>query len=548
MNRRRSAFTAAVTVGVVLAGWAGTAGAHASLASSDPADGAVLETAPTAIVLTFTEPVDPVEGSIRLLAGNGTPIDVGDADQSLGDATMRVAVPALDDGTYAVGWSAVSADSHPISGAFLFTVGAPSNNPGALLLAQARGATTDTGATGWLGIGRWFGYAGFALLIGVLALTAICAPTLLGSTRTAMLATIGAAAAAIGTVLMIAAQASAITDTGWSPGGWPDVIDTRSGRWWFARLIPLAVAPLAIRARTSFGDRRIASISGLAAAGTTFAIITAGGHAATGRWTAAGFVATVLHLTAMTVWIGALVVIVAVAPRPRLWQTASAVSPWALGSVVVLAGTGFVNGWRQLDGLDGLTDTSYGRWLVVKLVVVVVVVAGAAVSRSVLARHRRTAAATNDDGAAPSLTTIRRSAILEAVGMAVVLGATAGLVNTPPPVALANPAPVTVSASDVQGVRVAQIELAPARTGGTTLHVVINSPGGSLDKADEITVTASLPEEQLGPLEITVTPAGPNHVTTNAADFPLPGVWEIEVTARYGEFDQVIFTIEAEIR
>ena len=35
------------------------AGAHASLRSSDPADGAIVEVAPSAVVLTFTEPPDP---------------------------------------------------------------------------------------------------------------------------------------------------------------------------------------------------------------------------------------------------------------------------------------------------------------------------------------------------------------------------------------------------------------------------------------------------------------------------------------------------------
>jgi hypothetical protein len=40
----------------------------------------------------------------------------------------------------------------------------------------------------------------------------------------------------------------------------------------------------------------------------------------------------------------------------------------------------------------------------------------------------------------------------------------------------------------------------------------------------------------------------PNAATTDDAVFPLPGVWEITVTARYGEFDQVVFTQSVEIR
>ena len=88
-----------------------------------------------------------------------------------------------------------------------------------------------------------------------------------------------------------------------------------------------------------------------------------------------------------------------------------------------------------------------------------------------------------------------------------------------------------------------------AVTGGTTMHVTITSPGGGLsDRADEITVTAVMPAQGVGPIDIDTTVAGPNHVTTNDADFPIPGVWEVTVTARYGEFDQVVFTGELEVR
>ena len=79
------------------------------------------------------------------------------------------------------------------------------------------------------------------------------------------------------------------------------------------------------------------------------------------------------------------------------------------------------------------------------------------------------------------------------------------------------------------------------------MHVVIFSPGGTLDKADEITVSASLPDQGLGPLELDVVPAGPNHVTTDRAVFPVAGKWTVELTARYGEFDQVVFTMSIDV-
>jgi copper transport protein len=96
----------------------------------------------------------------------------------------------------------------------------------------------------------------------------------------------------------------------------------------------------------------------------------------------------------------------------------------------------------------------------------------------------------------------------------------------------------------VVGERIVQVELDPAVTGGTEMHVYLSSPGGGLDRADEITVEATLPAADLGPLDVEVVPAGPNHVIGPAVDLPVAGLWTFEVTARFGEFDQVIFTVQ----
>ena len=80
------------------------------------------------------------------------------------------------------------------------------------------------------------------------------------------------------------------------------------------------------------------------------------------------------------------------------------------------------------------------------------------------------------------------------------------------------------------------------------MHVYISSTSGVLDQPDEITVEASLPAQQIGPLVIPMLTAGPDHVTTNAANIPLAGLWTFTITARYGDFDQVVFTAQLEVR
>ena len=457
-------------------------------------------------------------------------------------------------GSYVVAWRVVSADAHPISGAYTFSVGeVTSTDPD--LVADLLAESGDTGSSsGWLGVGRWLSYAGVAVLVGGFFVLAVCAPTLLATRRARLLLTAAGDVGAIGTAVMIGAQAAILGDGPLDPDGWVSVVESRAGRWWFVRLVLLALAPLLVVGARRVLDRRPVTVAAGAYGLVLLAVVAAGGHAVTGRAVAAGFLATLVHLAAMSIWVGGVVAIVTVVGRDRLWATVTRFSPIALGAVVALALTGVVNAWRQLDGLDSLTDSTYGKWLIVKVLVVAVVVVAAAVSRRQV-RQRSTT------GPVPAMSTVgaasappadqrvlRRSVLVELAGMAVVLVATVGLVDSPPPRAIADSGPVPVTVTATQDNWMAQIDLIPATTGGTTMHVYLLATDGSRDVADEITVTAALPAQDVGPIEIPTIPAAPNHVTTNDADFPIAGTWELTVTARFGEFDQVVLTTTAEIR
>lgn len=543
MTRR---LIAAVAVAMVCAlAAAAPASAHASLATSNPAAGAVLVVAPERVELTFTEGVDVVPNSIRVVAADGTEIAVGEAGQALGDESLAAELPDLADGTYVVAWKAVSADSHPVNGAFTFSIGTETETTPGLVEGIVDDQSAGTAPQLWLGLGRWVSFAGFAVLIGGLVTLLACVPELLPGVRARNVLIAAAAGGVGGTLIMIGAQAALTAGGAWSASAWRTVFDSVAGRWWFARL-PALIAGLALvgwrRHSASVWWRAVVVIGAVG----TFAITAAGGHSASGRARVAGFAASLGHLGAMSVWIGGLVVM-AVAVRGRLLRAAARFSTLALASVVVLAATGAVNAWRQLGSLAGFTDSTYGGWLLVKLAVVVVVISMAAVNRW-LVRSADPDTGTGDpgtaasgDGARRADSALRRIVVVEAMSLAVVLATTAGLVNATPPRAVPV---VAASASVVANERLAQIVLDPAVTGGTTMHVYISSIRGQLDQADEITVEASLPAQQLGPLQIPAQAAGPGHVTTNSANLPVAGLWTFTITARYGDFDQVVFTVE----
>jgi len=106
---------------------------HAELDTATPKDKSTVQTSPTEIVMTFTEPVVPSKSSIKLVDASGSVIAQGSTVDA-GDAkTMRLALSPLDPATYTVRWTTASAlDGDLDHGTTTFTVAAaPSVAPSA---------------------------------------------------------------------------------------------------------------------------------------------------------------------------------------------------------------------------------------------------------------------------------------------------------------------------------------------------------------------------------------------------------------------------------
>ncbi|MFE7860899.1 copper resistance CopC/CopD family protein [Streptomyces sp. NPDC057403] len=170
---RGSLLLGALLVLLVLGG-AGPASAHAALKSTDPKDGSVLKSAPRSITLTFTESVGLLDDSFRVLDPDNKRVRTGPAEHGPGGSdTARVTLPAqLARGTYVVAWRAVSADSHPVSGAFTFSVGKPSPT----VAAVNTGPVENPATAGLYNIARYLAYLAAALLIGTSAFVVLCRP------------------------------------------------------------------------------------------------------------------------------------------------------------------------------------------------------------------------------------------------------------------------------------------------------------------------------------------------------------------------------------
>ncbi|MCD7440129.1 copper resistance protein CopC [Streptomyces lincolnensis] len=384
---------------------AGPASAHAALTGSDPQQGVVVDKAPAQVSLTFSEQVSMSADSVRVLDPKGKPVQNG-APTNLSGTTYALRLHSgLPDGTYTVTYHVVSADSHPVAGAYTFSIGAPSNTSVAV-----SDETVGGGVVGWLyGFGRYMSYAGFVVLVGGAAFVLACWQRGAGVRAVQRLVVSGWVTLTSATLLLLLLRGS-YTGSG-KVGDIFDldllgqVLQTKTGAALVSRLLLLAAAALFIAVLFGAYEKRDDEEKrdltfGLAVGG---AVVSAGlaaswamsEHASVGLQAGIAMPVDVVHLLAVAAWLGGLTaLLVALYKAPAETPVDSAAvrrfSTVAFGSVVALVLTGTYQSWRQLGSWSAFTDTWYGQLLLIKIGLVALLVGIAYISRRWTARLAET--------------------------------------------------------------------------------------------------------------------------------------------------------------
>jgi copper resistance protein C len=101
-----------------------TAQAHAHLDHASPGAGSTVTAAPTEVVLSFTEKLEPKFSTIEVYDAKDTAVQASKATiDPASPAQLRVALKPLPPGTYKVIWHVLSVDTHRTNGSFTFRVG-----------------------------------------------------------------------------------------------------------------------------------------------------------------------------------------------------------------------------------------------------------------------------------------------------------------------------------------------------------------------------------------------------------------------------------------
>ncbi|WP_066516443.1 copper resistance CopC/CopD family protein [Curtobacterium ammoniigenes] len=533
---------------------AASASAHAVLVRSSPVDGTSVEHAPTTVSLTFDERVQLVPGSARVISATGVRADTGDGHTTAAGDQVRIPLRhGLRDGSYIVTWRVVSADTHIVAGSITFGIGAPA---GVAAVSAAGPTSLDVVATAAQGLS----YAGVVLAFGVAAIGAILWPSTLRARRSRALRTVGLAALIIGAVVELFLQGPRAAATGW-PGvlrldGIGLTVGSVFGLGLIARIAVLIVAGPVLLGRLGASGRpgrrgRVAAarITALTTALAVLVSIALDGHAGVGSGAWLAVPAAVLHLAAMSVWLGGITVIgVVLLPRLRgphrapghsiIVQSLRSWSSLAFLAIAVLIVTGEYQAWRVVQPLPALWTTGYGITLLVKLGFVALAVAAAAIPQRILLRTRRTAT-----DAPILLRTVRRSLIIEATCTALVVATTAVLTALPPATTTYGPALST--AIPIGSDRLA-VNLSGTHHGPTTMTARLESRTGQPVTPDSIEATLASPTNGVAAIAVPLHREPDGSFRSTSMTIPLSGRWtitfDVSVTSAFGAAAQTSFT------
>ncbi len=585
----------------------GTAWAHAQLESTNPQANSIVRTSPQQVVLTFGESVEISSDAIQLYDDHLRKVKTGPVaavDSNRRSIGVHLSAP-LRAGTYAVSWHVTSADTHPVSGTFEFSVGGRS-----VVTGSIPDAGRNNAAGMLLGITRTMGYFGLVLGPGLLLVVLLLWPAGLGERRTRRLVYTGVSLLAVSTL------AAMLLEGVWANGVpissiWaaPSLLNTHSQRfdliyaWRFYLLVLLAVLVLVIAAvvarsfaqpgEASERPRRRARQPLLPGATSllpvrtespdaparprpartfprwwVFAAVAAccialfstwalAGHAAAGTLTKLAIVSDVFHISAMSLWLGGLVMLVApLRPAARAGDLARILpkfSQLAGICVAVLAISGGFQAWRDVRTVTALLHTRSGYVLMIKVALFGVLLLLGARARRWVHRYLRgprpvlayaaTATLTESEPVQPEpygpaeVKRMRRGVQAEAVIGAVILAITAGLVvMVPSKDAYQAPYQQTLTDGTVQ----VTLRIDGVGQGDNVMHVsAVHVGDNAAQPVASITGSASLPAKGLGPLPIAPTSrngSAPDGREDIDLSLPSPGDWTVNLVVTTSQF------------
>lgn len=556
--------TLVVVVAIAVLGSAPGAAAHAVFTASEPRPDAIVDATPDRVVARFNEPVELAFGSLRVFDTNARRVDDGDARHPAGDleAVEVGLADDLTDGTYTATYRVVSADGHPIDGAFVFHIGEPraiSRGIADQLLSAEGGA--GRGEDVAFIVVRWANFAALLLLTGAWffrsriwsfrgAAESDTVDRAFASSWRRLLVWSWVAAVVL-TLAGLVLQGSIVADVSWTgafdPAIQRELAETRYGTIAIAKLALLVVAAglWVASGRGARGPARPAFFAGMSVAAALLATPGLAGHAGSVSPVPFNVAADVVHVVAAGVWLGGLVVLLRVAfPASEavvypmraadvmrgVVARFSTVAMWAVGLVVV---TGIARSLVEVGAWRALFGEPYGWVLLAKVGAVVPMVALGAYNQRIL--KPRLDGAVDDENLGTALARLRRTVRIEAAAGVVVVLLTAVLVNVTPPRGEAGGSGPFIT--DVAlGTDRLNVIVDPTQVGENIIHLTVTSSSGRPVEIEAMSVELELGAEDIGPIDAEGRRIETGHFVVQGRQLSVAGEWRMRVFATYDRF------------
>lgn len=389
--------------------------AHAVYQSSNPPADAQVPAGITRVTVTLTEDVVLDYSKLEVATLQGQDVTAGPTTLAANSkSTLQIDTQPLQDGVYAVTWSALSSDTHATRGTFLFAVGNAT-------LTYRSGSTTETqeppGGTTLDGFARAGYYAGLLGVLGASFFLLVVSREPPTKALRLTLLLLGLAGGACGLVVLndLAGRAGATLAS---------MATTSVGRDVALRASLLALAGAAVLL-----PRRAGPIAGLALSAGALVFTSLASHAASvSSQRELAILTDALHLLMGAIWVGGVLAFLFHIPSRSAEELPHLIrrfSPYAMASVALLLLTGTLASLRFIPAWSDLWSTTYGRLVSAKILLLLVLAGFGALNQRVLApRLAREGDAKRH---------FRVSLALEAGFMALVLLAAGGLTAASPP-------------------------------------------------------------------------------------------------------------------
>ena len=498
---------------------------HATLVSAEPAEGSVAAQPPKMVHLRFNEGVTPAAISLIDAAGKTRDVTTRAADQS-----VFVTLPDdLPQGTQVLSYRVVSQDGHPVAGSLMFSIGvvtggakAPNSVVVPVLIWLFRfgvylGLFAGVGGVffaSWIG----WGPSGAGVIIGALRIGLVSAVASLGLQGLDL--------------LNLPLQGL------FSFAPWKSAFGTSLAPSLLIAIASMLVARLGWQAPSMAISWRLTAAA-MAGAGLSLAI---SGHAATAspQWLTGP--AVFIHGVAVAFWVGALAPLLALS-RKRTGEVLPVLlrfSRIAVPVVGALALTGFGLAIVQLESFGALIGTRYGIILLVKLILVAILLGLAALNRYLV-----TPAIKADPS---NVRTLKGVVFYECIAVVLILAVVAGWRFTPPPRSLAAAAQAPLAIHIHTEAAMFQVLISPGKVGSDDFVLQLMAGDASPLVAKEATLTLSLPERGIEPIERRATLGPDGYWHLRGVPLPLPGRWHLKIDALVTDFEKITLEDDVEVR